>query len=71
MHEEEHSIEEEDEDELTLLTKNIKKFLKKVGKSSKFGLSFTKVFKGRIHLLLKILIFLTIKRGFSVGNVKF
>ena len=40
MHEEEHSSEEDEEDELALLTKNFKKFLKKVGKSSKFGPSF-------------------------------
>ena len=47
MHEEEDSSEENDEDELALLTKNFKKFLKKVGKSSKSGPSFPKMFKGK------------------------
>ena len=40
MHEEEDSSEEDNDDELALLTKNFKNFLKKVGKSSKFGSSF-------------------------------
>ena len=47
MHEEEDSSEEDNEDELSLLTKNFKKFLKKVGKSSKSGLSFPNTFKGK------------------------
>ena len=47
MHKEEHSSEEDDEDELALLIKNFKKFLKKVGKSSKSGISFPRTFKGK------------------------
>ena len=47
MHEEEESIEEDNEDEPTLLTKNIKKFLKKVGKSSKCDSPFLITFKGK------------------------
>ena len=47
MHEEEHSSEEDDDDKLALLTKNYKKFLKKVGKSFKPGSSFPKMFKGK------------------------
>ena len=47
MHEEEDSSEEDNDDELTLLTKNFKKFLKKVGKSSKSSSSFPNTFKGK------------------------
>ena len=47
VHKEEYSNEEDDDDELALLTKNFKKFLKKVDKSSKFGSSFPKMFKGK------------------------
>ena len=47
MHEEEDSSEDDSDDELALLTKNVKKFLKKVGKSSKSGSSFPKTFKGQ------------------------
>ena len=47
MHEEEHSSEDDNKDELTLLTKNFKKFLKKVRKSSKSCPSFPKMFKGK------------------------
>ena len=43
MHKEEDSSEEDNDNELVLLTKNFKKFLKKVGKSSKSGLSFPNV----------------------------
>ena len=47
MHEEQHSSEESDEDELALLTKNFKKFMKKVSKSYKSGPSFPKMAKGK------------------------
>ena len=47
MHEEEDSSEEDDEDELAPLTNKFKKFLKKVGKSSKFDPLFPKTFKGK------------------------
>ena len=44
---EEDSSEEDNDDELELLTKNLKKFLKKVTKSSKSDSSFQKTFKGK------------------------
>ena len=47
MHEEEDSNEEDNEYELALQIKNLKKFLKKVGKSSKSSLSFPNTFKGK------------------------
>ena len=47
MHEEEDSSEEDNDDELALLNKNFKKFLKKVSKSSKSGSSFPKTIKGK------------------------
>ena len=47
VHEEEHSIEEDDGDELALLTKNFKKFLKKVGKPFKSSPSFPRTAKGK------------------------
>ena len=47
MHEDEDSSEEDNDDELALLTKNLKKFLKKLGKSSKSGSSFPNAFKGK------------------------
>ena len=40
VHKEEDSNEEDNDGELALLTKNFKKFFKKVSKSSKFGSSF-------------------------------
>ena len=47
MYKDEDSSEEDNDDELALLTKNFKKFLKKVGKSSKSGSSFSNMFKGK------------------------
>ena len=47
MHEKEDSREEDNDDELALLTKNFKKFFKKIGKSSKPGSSFSNTFKGK------------------------
>ena len=47
VHKEEDSSREDNEDELALLTKNFKKFLMKVAKSSKFGSSFPNMFKGK------------------------
>ena len=47
MHEEKDSSEEDNDDELALLTKNFKKFLKKVDKSSKSGSSFPNTFRGK------------------------
>ena len=70
MHEEEHSSEEDNDNELALLTKNFKKFLKKVGKPSKSSPSFPRTTKGKNPSVPKKLIFLTIKRGFNVRNVK-
>ena len=67
MQKEEDSVEYND-DELVLLIKNFKKLLKKVSKSSKPSSSFLNTFKGKI--LLKPLIFLTIRREFNLGNVK-
>ena len=47
VHEEEDSSEEDNEDELALLTKKFEKFFKKLGKSSKSGSSFSNTFKGK------------------------
>ena len=47
MYKEEDSSEEDNDDELELLTKNFKKFLKKVGKLSKSGSLFPNTFKGK------------------------
>ena len=47
VHKEEDSSEEDIDDEFTLLTMNFKKFLKKVGKSSKSSSSFPNTFKGK------------------------
>ena len=47
MREEEDSSEEDNDNELALLTKNFKKFLKIVGKPSKFGFSFPNTFEGK------------------------
>ena len=47
VHEEKDSSEEDNNDELGLLTKNFKNFLKKVGKSSKSISSFPNIFKGK------------------------
>ena len=67
MHEEKFSSKEEDEDKLALLTKNFKKFLKKVGKSSKSCPLFPKMFKGKNPSIPKILIFLIIKKDLVHG----
>ena len=67
VHKEEDSSEEDNDDEFALLTKNFKKFLKKVGKSSKFSLSFSNPFRGKNFS--KILDFLTKRREFSAMNV--
>ena len=68
MYKEEDSSEEDNDDELALLTKNFKKFLKKIGKSSKSGSSFPNIFKGKNSS--KTQIFLTIRREFNTRNVK-
>ena len=47
MQEEEDFDEKNNDDELVLLTKNFKKFLKKVCKSPKFSSSFSNTFKGK------------------------
>ena len=47
VHKEEDSSEEDIDDEFALLTMNFKKFLKKVGKSSKSSSSFPNTFKGK------------------------
>ena len=47
VQEEKDSNEEDNDDELVLLTKNFKKKLKKVGKSSKSSTSFPNTFKGK------------------------
>ena len=70
MYEEKDSGEKDDEDKLALLTKNFKKFLKKVGNSSKSSPSFPKTFKGKNPSAPKNFDFLTIKRGFNTENVK-
>ena len=67
MHEEEDSSEEDNDDELALLMKNFKKFLRKVGKSSKSSLSFPNTYKGKNSS--KNLDFSNNKK-FSVRNVK-
>ena len=53
VHDEEDSSEEDNEDEFALLTKNFRKFLKKVGKSFKSDLSFPNMFKGKNSSTLK------------------
>ena len=70
MHEEEDSIEEDNEDELALLTKNFKFFFKKVGKSFKSGSSFSNAFKGKNSSTPKNSIFPNNKKRYNVGNVK-
>ena len=62
MHKEANSGEEDNEDELALLTQNFKKFLKKVGKSSKSGSSFPNTFKGKNSLTCKYFDFLNNKK---------
>ena len=47
LQEEKDSNEEDNDDELALLTKNFKKFLKKVSNSSKSSSLFSKTFKGK------------------------
>ena len=47
VHEEKDSSEEENDDELAQRTKNFKKFLKKMGKSSKSSSSLPNTFKGK------------------------
>ena len=54
VHEEEHTSEKDDGDELVLLTKNFKKFLKKVGKPSKSSSSFPKTIKDKNPSVPKI-----------------
>ena len=64
MHEEEDFSEEDNDDELALLMKNFKKFLKKVSKFCHSPICL------RVKNLLKTQIFRTIRREFNVGNVK-
>ena len=47
VHEEEDYSDDYNNDELAQLTKNFRKFLKKVGKSSKFDFSFSITFIGK------------------------
>ena len=68
VHEEEDSNEENNDDELALLTKNFKKFLRKWASHLNLALHFQ--IHSRIKILLKPLIFLTIRRGFNIPNVK-
>ena len=64
MHEEEHSSEEDNDDnELALLTKNFKISLKKVGKPSKSSCSFPRVAKGKNPSVPKKFDFSNNKKG--------
>ena len=47
VHEEKDYSENDNDDELALLTKNFKKFMKKIGKSCKSGSLFPNAFKGK------------------------
>ena len=47
VHEDGDTNDDDNEDELALLTKNFLKFWKNAGKSSKFGRSFPKPFQGK------------------------